>query len=169
MHHKFPCIYQLLTSAAIALSALLTSGCGTYYEQPVTYVPQVPCYAPTYSYPSYPVYQPVVVPIPSPRYAWNAPYPTPCSWHRGDDSNEEYSWQKRKPAVEHSHEEHRSSSWGQRQQYAARSKPDRNSQPQSYQSSRSAAPPRQAPPPPVPVTTFQQQPSLANNQDPSTR
>ena len=87
MEYSFPSLKHLATISLIALSAVLASGCstpGSYYEQPVTYVPQSSYYTPTYvqqpAY-SFPVYNPVIVPIQSPRYSWGTPCPTPV-WHR---------------------------------------------------------------------------------------
>ena len=163
---------HLLLSAGIAMTAFLMSGCcspGTYYDQPVTYVPQVPCYASTYSYPNYPVYQQVVVPIPTPRYAWNSQCPPPPPCHRDAIYPRECSWRDNRPAYHSQREEPRPSSWGHRPQYAVRPAPDRSFSHQSESPPRSA-PTREQTPLPSPGTSFQsRQPSLANNQDPSTR
>ena len=81
MHHALPTLKHLACISLIALASVLTSGCctpGSYYEQPVNYVPQTSYYTPTYSYP---VYNPVIVPIQSPRYSWGTPCPPPI-WHR---------------------------------------------------------------------------------------
>ena len=172
MHQSHHSPKHFFLSAGIALTAFLISGCcapGTYYDQPVTYVPQASSYLPTYSYPSYPIYQQVVVPAPSPRYAWNSLCPPPPPCHRDAIYPRQCSWRDSRATYDHHREEHRAPSWGQRQQYASRPAPEGSFPPRSELPPRSAAPPRQAPPPPAPVTTFQQQPSLANNQDPSTR
>lgn len=173
-HHQAK---RLIALSGMALLTMLTQGCytpsGTYYRQPVTYVPESPGYAPTYSYPNYPVYQQVVVPMRSPRYAWSPPCPPcppppPC--HRVAIYPQECSWRDSRPSYEHRREEHHApSSWEQRQRYAARPTHDRNFPSRADLPPRSATTQRQAPPPPAPCTTFQQHPSLANNQDPSTR
>ena len=60
----------LIASCGIALLSALTSGCytpcGSYYREPVAYVPEVPrYYAPTYQYPAY---SPALVSVNWPRW-----------------------------------------------------------------------------------------------------
>lgn len=165
MEHSLLACKQLFVAVVIALLAFLTSGCSTtghYYDQPVTYVPQTPCYAPTYSYQSYPVYQPVMVPIAAPGNTWNASCTQPPPCHRESYYRQECSWRERRTTDVH-REDYRAAVWGQRKQYAERPLADRNTPP------RSAQQPAQSSPQPAPGYIAHQQFSPVNNQIQSER
>ena len=153
MHLSYPKSKQYICSCLIIVSAFLTAGCctpGNYHDQGVTYVPQNPYYVPAYSYQSYPVYQPVVIPIPAPRSSWSSCPPPPCH-PRSDWSG--YQPNERWSCTGGAREGYHAPLWQQRPKNDDRPMPDRNPSTQPQQDRQQAA-----------VAAIQQSPSLKINQ-----
>ena len=147
---------RFIALSGITLLTSLTSGCYTpnctYYRQPVTYVPQTPCYAATYSYPAY---DSVLIPVEGPNYAWN----TSCSPHRWrhDEEHEERPWHDRRSTYYGSQEIGLNPHRQEHREYAQRPTCDQKSIPIHSQS------PVQSPPSAMPGYVTQHHPSFVNN------
>jgi len=145
---------RLIALIGIAILNSLTSGCystnATYYRQPVSYVSASPYYTGYYAYPAY---NPVIIPIDTPRNTWNSTCP-PCSWHHIEEREEHPCHQRR--AVYYHPQEVSGNYLRPLHQYANKPTLDQGSIPQRFQSPNK-------PPSAMPGYVTQQRPSFVNN------
>lgn len=151
-------IKRLIALSGISILTALTSGCYTpsssYCRQPVAYVPEAPYYAGSYNYSAC---NPVLIPVETPGYVWNASCsPHPHYW-RHDEDNEQGPCHEKQVSYYRPQEISGNPHRPQHQQYASRPAFDQKSIPHHSQ------PPVQLPPSAAPGYATPRNPSFANN------